>query len=179
MKYEFIQNCIRRKNELFRHINYLKIKPFLRKAGTHVIIDKRFYCWGKSNVEIGSYTYINHDVEIDAQYNRVVIGKYVIIGSYVYIGTVNHGFTSYSLPIQKQNIISGKVEIGDDVWIGTKAVILPGIIVGRGAIIGAGAVVTKNVPAFAIVGGVPAKVLRFRFENETMKKALHTGFNKE
>ena len=55
-----------------------------------------------------------------------------------------------------------QVTIGDDVWIGTRAIILPGVTIGNGVIIGAGAVVTKDVPDYAIVGGVPARVIRFR-----------------
>lgn len=55
-----------------------------------------------------------------------------------------------------------KVTIKDDVWIGTRAIILPGITVGKGAIIGAGSVVTKDVPDYAIVGGAPARVLKYR-----------------
>lgn len=63
-------------------------------------------------------------------------------------------------------------EIGNDVWIGGKAVILNGVKVGHGAIIAAGAIVTKDVPPYAIVGGVPAKVIKYRFDNETISKLL-------
>lgn len=55
-----------------------------------------------------------------------------------------------------------KVTIGDDAWIGTRVIILPGVSVGKGAIIGAGAVVTKDVPEYAVVAGVPAKVIKYR-----------------
>jgi acetyltransferase-like isoleucine patch superfamily enzyme len=60
------------------------------------------------------------------------------------------------------------VVIEDDVWIGTRAIILHGVTIGRGAIIGAGAVVTKNVPPYAIVGGVPAKIIKFRWDVATI-----------
>lgn len=60
--------------------------------------------------------------------------------------------------------------IGNDVWIGNNALLMEGIRVGNGAIIGAGAVVTKNVPPYAIVGGVPAKIIRYRFTNEQIQK---------
>ena len=56
------------------------------------------------------------------------------------------------------------IKIGNDVWVGARAIILDGVTIGDGAIVGAGAVVAKDVPAYAVVGGVPAKVLRYRFE---------------
>ena len=63
---------------------------------------------------------------------------------------------------QQWSLPKQKVIIGDDVWIGTRVIILPGVRVGTGSIIGAGAVVTKDVPDYAIVGGVPAKIIKFR-----------------
>lgn len=61
-----------------------------------------------------------------------------------------------------------RVEIGNDVWIGERVIVLGGVHVGDGAVIGAGAIVTKDVPAYAIVGGVPAKIIRYRFSPETI-----------
>lgn len=64
------------------------------------------------------------------------------------------------------------VEIGNDVWIGSNVLIKAGVVIGDGAVVGMGAVVTKDVPPFAIVGGVPAKVIKFRFNNSTINKLL-------
>lgn len=64
------------------------------------------------------------------------------------------------------------VEIGNDVWIGTRVTILGGISIGDGAIIAAGSVLTKDVPPYAIVGGVPAKIIKYRFDEETIKRLL-------
>ncbi|MNI40841.1 Chloramphenicol acetyltransferase [compost metagenome] len=72
----------------------------------------------------------------------------------------------YSMPYNQ------KIVIGNDVWIGANAVILPGVTLGDGAVIGAGAVVTKDVPPYAIVGGVPAKVIRYRFTPEEIEVLL-------
>ena len=69
--------------------------------------------------------------------------------------------------------------IGDDVWIGTNVVILPGVHIGQGAIIGAGAVVTKDVPPYACVGGVPAKLLKYRFPKETIEKLLKINWSQK
>lgn len=97
----------------------------------------------------------------------VTIGKYVMMGPEVLIYTRNHSFDDISVPMQKQGYQEERpVEIGDDVWIGARAIILPGVKIGHGAIIGAGAIVTKDVPDYAIVGGNPAKVLKYRTQNE-------------
>ncbi len=69
-----------------------------------------------------------------------------------------------------QGMRISEVVIGNDVWIGMRVIIMPGVKVGDGAVIGAGAVVTKDVPDFAIVGGVPAKIIRYRNSNEKDKR---------
>ena len=71
-----------------------------------------------------------------------------------------------------QPIRGGHVRIGSDVWIGARAIIMPGVTVGNGAIIGSGAVVTHNVPAYAVVAGVPAKILRYRFNQDQINELL-------
>lgn len=69
-------------------------------------------------------------------------------------------------------IVVKKVEIGNDVWIGANAIILPGVVIGDGSIVAAGAIVTKNVPPYAVVGGVPAKVIRYRYSDEMIAAFL-------
>lgn len=72
----------------------------------------------------------------------------------------------------------GNIEIGDDVWIGYGAIILSGVTVGQGAVIAAGAVVTKDIPAYGIVGGVPARIIGYRFQKETRDKLLLKDLSK-
>ena len=95
---------------------------------------------------------------------EVRIGNHVLTGRMIYISDNNHGDCTReemeTPPAQRKLTIKGPVIIEDNVWIGERAVILSGVTIGRGAIIAANAVVTQNVPAYAIVGGVPAKIIR-------------------
>lgn len=99
---------------------------------------------------------------------RVVIGNEVIFGPNVSIFSETHNFTDPDLPVKLQGETRKGVTIEDGVWIGTRAVILDGVTVGRNSIIAAGAIVNKDVPAYSIVAGVPAKVIKHR-NPETMK----------
>lgn len=93
---------------------------------------------------------------------KITIGQNVMIADHVCIRDTDHNHEDISVPMIKQGITTSPIIIGDDVWIGFGATILKGIEVGNGAIIAAGAVVTKNVPPYSIVGGVPAKVIKKR-----------------
>jgi len=128
----------------------------------------------KLNVENGVYFGTGKDFRVGYRVgfssnfkslNRIVeIGDYVMIGEdTLFLGGV-HNFERIDIPILKQGS-GGKMplKIEDDVWIGVRVIVLPGCKhIGKGAIIGAGAVVTKDVPDYAIVGGNPAKVIKFR-----------------
>ncbi len=93
---------------------------------------------------------------------KVTCGDGVRIASHVSLVGFNHGFDDPDLPIYRQKHETRGITIGDDVWIGANAVVVDGVTIGRGAVIAAGAVVSKDVPPMAIVGGVPARVLRYR-----------------
>lgn len=118
------------------------------------------YISNGTNLSIGEHTRINEDVFMQGE---IVIGNYVMIAPKVSIYTRTHVFEKVDVPMLLQGDTETKaVVIEDDVWIGINAVILPGITIGKGAIIGANAVVTTNVKAYTIVGGVPAKFIRNR-----------------
>lgn len=154
------------------------------------------------NIEVGEYTIYNDFVNnpCDFQKNNVlyhypinhdhlVIGKFCSIacGAKFLFTSANHtmrSLSTYTFPIffeewglDVKNITSawdnkGDIVIGNDVWIGYEAVILSGVAIGDGAVIGARAVVTKDVPPYTIVGGVPAKPIRRRFDGETIGRLL-------
>ncbi len=126
------------------------------------------------NVALGDFTYVSKNSEI----MNAKIGKFCSISSGCRIGLGTHpvNFVSthpifYSVRGQAQLSFSDKsmqdeykeIIIGHDVWIGTNVIIIDGVKIGNGAIIAAGSTVTKDIPAYAIVGGVPAKIIRYRF----------------
>lgn len=91
------------------------------------------------------------------------IGNNVMMGPNVCIMTAIHNTIRTDIPMcQQGHLPKKKVTIGDDVWIGARVIIMPGVTIGSGSIIGAAAVVTKDVPDYAVVAGVPAKVIKFR-----------------
>lgn len=91
------------------------------------------------------------------------IGENVMMGPDVIIMTSIHNTTNVNVPMNQQGFLPNKkVIIGNDVWIGARVIILPGVKIGNGVIIGAGGVVTKDIPDYAVVAGVPAKIIRYR-----------------
>ena len=100
-------------------------------------------------------------VSISCQ-RKVIIGKNCLIAGSVSIHDNNHVFERTDISINVQGFIAKPVFIGDDVWIGTRSVILPGVKIGSHSIIGAGSIVTKDVPEWAIYAGNPAKLIRYR-----------------
>ncbi|RYZ99536.1 MAG: acyltransferase [Sphingobacteriaceae bacterium] len=129
------------------------------KVGAGNTIQTGFRFGMKDVVIIGDNCQINEDVYIQS----ARIGNYVLIAQNVAILAVTHNFDRLDIPIIQQGSTKpDPVTIEDDVWIGRNVIVLPGVTIGKGAIIGASAVVTKDVAPNAIVGGVPAKLIRYR-----------------
>jgi len=115
---------------------------------------------GLSTLSIGDGTYIGRLVHINA-WRSVTIGCNVLIADRVFISDADHNFADTGKPIRLQgDSFRGAVVLQNGCWIGIGAVILPGVTVGRNAIVAANAVVTKDVPTCAVVGGIPAKVIK-------------------
>lgn len=113
-----------------------------------------------SNIKIGNNSGIGKDSVIGG---FVQIGENVMMGEACFIYTRNHKFERLDIPMCEQGFDEYEpVLISDDVWIGGRVTILPGAKIGKGAIIGAGAVVTGSIPDYAIVGGVPARLIKYR-----------------
>lgn len=123
-----------------------------------------YRCSLEGNIAIGEFTYVNEGSRIDTGSKAsVVIGKHCAIGRYVHITAKTHSLYQPTTDAHHETILHTEedVRIGDAVWIGDKAIILPGVTIGNYAIIGANAVVNCNVQDFEIVGGIPAKHIRF------------------
>ena len=113
------------------------------------------------NISLGRNVFINRGVWVMAPV-PIRIGNNVLIGPYVVLNSGSHLFESRDLPIADQGHRYGEIVIEEDVWIGAHACILPGACIGRGSVVGAGAVVTKPVPPFTVVAGVPARPIGVR-----------------
>lgn len=96
-------------------------------------------------------------------YGPVIIGNNVMMGPEVVFYTSGHSYDRLDIPMNQQGSTEVRpIIIGDDVWIGRRVIILPGVKVGDGCVIGAGAIVTRDIPPYSVVGGVPAKVIKVR-----------------
>ncbi len=133
-------------------------KLMLKSCGKKVNIEHGAVFSAKAS--LGDYSGIGINARINGE---CTIGDHVMMGPNVVIITKNHSFDRTDIPMMFQGFEEERpVVIGNDVWIGERVIILPGVHVGDGAILAAGAVVTKDVPAHAIVAGVPAKIIKMR-----------------
>lgn len=138
-----------------------------KKCGTSINVEKWAYFGLGNDIEIGS----NSGIGIRANIygigggGELVIGDNVMMAPDVTILTLKHHHENHSVPVIHQEISPSKIVIGDDSWIGIRSIILPEVNIGRGAIVAAGSVVTKDVPDYTMVGGVPAKIIKKRIIN--------------
>jgi acetyltransferase-like isoleucine patch superfamily enzyme len=119
-------------------------------------------------VEIGAKTVMGQECTISA-YQRVRIGNECVIADRAMFIDFDHGMVEVERPIRQQGIYKRDVEVGNNVWIGYGACILRGVSVGDNSVIGTNSVVTKDVPANAVVGGIPARIIRMREEPRDLR----------
>ena len=133
--------------------------PYRRfSLGQHSVVES-FCCINNAvgDVIIGDYTRIGlHNTII----GPVTIGNHVNLAQGITVTALNHNFSEADKRIDEQGVSTGQVVIGDDVWIGANAVVLPNVSIGRHCVIAAGAVVTKDVPDGCVVAGIPAKIIK-------------------
>ncbi len=141
-----------------KKLRYFCAKLVLPKCGNNVNVEKNAqFAW---DLQIGDNSGIGVNSIIST---NVKIGKDVMMGPDCMILTQNHGMDDLTIPMWKQPFTAPRpVVIEDDVWIGGKVIILPGVKIGRGSVIGAGSVVTKDISPYSIAVGNPAKVVKKR-----------------
>ena len=137
-------------------------------------------------VTVGDYTYGGLTVLTYNDTNRLILGRFCSIGPKVsFVLSADHYLNHISTYAFKSKIVSGETEgvskgdiiIDNDVWIGCGCTVLSGVHIGQGAVVAAGAVVSKDVPPYAIVGGVPAKVIKYRFPQHVIDYLMTLDYN--
>jgi maltose O-acetyltransferase len=142
-----------------RAVRAAVLKKLFRKFGRNVNIEPKVIFFNMAKSEIGD----NSGIGMNSYIGTVKIGRDVMIGEDLTAISRNHQFSDTNVPMRLQGFQEDKpITIEDDVWIGSKVIILPGIVIGRGSVIGAGSVVTKNVPPYTVVAGNPARPVRKR-----------------
>jgi maltose O-acetyltransferase len=136
------------------------VRRIFKSVGTDVTVHANASFGSGVHVQIGNYSSLNANCSIS---NDTELGADVMLGPDVLILSGSHNFDRTDIPMREQGSPSRrKVVVCDDVWIGARSIILPGVTVGAHSIVGAGSVVTKDVPPWAIVAGNPARLIRFR-----------------
>ena len=162
-----VRGCINRFLSLF-------YKKMMRGCGCNVRFSALTSDFTYRNITIGNDVYIGPHALFLCTESQIFIGSKVLFGPHVTIIGGDHRITDVGRFIydvlDKHPEDDQDVHIEDDVWIGTNTTLLKGVTVGRGAVVAAGALVTKDVPPYAIVGGVPAKVLKYRFTPEQIQE---------
>ncbi|MEW9702927.1 CatB-related O-acetyltransferase [Paenibacillus sp. SI8] len=172
--------------EILKHIEWLNgcdldPKKFYIDLKNNVLVE---YPYGNGN---GTASLLNFAMGRNSYFQSGVISPNVIIGRYcsishnVHLGASQHPMDYLSTGILNMDFdIKGMVSqtdytvIGSDVWIGLNVVVMNGVKIGHGAVIGAGAIVTKDIPPYAVVGGVPAKIIKYRFEQDVIDELLES-----
>lgn len=138
------------------------VRLFINNLGKGTAIRRNVEMRSFKNISIGKHTTINKYTLLDGRGGALEIGDCVDVAQEVQIWTLQHDYNSPAY-----QAVGKPVRIGDYVWVGTRAIILPGVTIGRGAVIAAGAVVTRDVDEYTIVGGVPAKKIGIRSKDLT------------
>lgn len=149
----------------------LLVKHFLKSFGHHSSLRRFIDIRSPQRISIGSYSTVNKRVLLDGRGGTLTIGDCVDIAQDVQLWTLQHDYNS-----PHYSAVGKPVTIKDYAWIGTRAIILPGVTIGKGAVVAAGSIVTKDVAPFTVVAGVPAKPIRKRNKNLTYKLGKNRWF---
>lgn len=158
---------------IWKRIRMLLLRPAFLQYGKNFVFDPDGV-YSFSHIRVGDNVNLGYRPHLVAARSHIVIGSNVMFGPEVTIRGGNHRtdlvgrFMVSVKDDEKRPEDDRGVIIEDDVWVGTRAIILHGVTIGRGTVVAAGAIVTKSIPPYAIVAGVPARVISFRFDLETI-----------
>lgn len=154
---------LREVKALVKRLYSMRTASKLAAKGRGLFLERLVVIDFPGRVSVGDWVYVGPRCYFNGM-GTFCIGSGVIFGPDVKVLTANHNYDSeVALPYDNKHVLK-RVIIEDNVWIGSSAIILPGVRVGEGAIVGAGAVVAKDVPRLAIVAGNPARILKYRNE---------------
>lgn len=168
-----------------RMLKQKKERECWRRDNSHNYTKLKEVIGDKEKIHIGRYTYGDIHVSSPNTKYELFVGDFCsIAGNVWFMLGADHPIDLVSTYPFKSKILNngidaiskGNIVVDDDVWIGENAMILSGVHIGQGAVIAAGAVVNKDVPPYAVVGGVPAKILKYRFEEETRNYMIGLNF---
>jgi acetyltransferase-like isoleucine patch superfamily enzyme len=164
------------------------------RFGTHCALGRRVRFWGPVRMFVGSYSALFDDVIISGigeitigdrttighnsvlvSRERIDIGNDCMLAAFCYVLDVDHEFGDPDTPIPDQGLRVKPVVIGNDVWVGAGTIILRGVTIGDGAVVAANSVVTGDVPPYAVVGGIPARIVKDRREEQLDQGAVRGG----
>ena len=170
--------------EVGKRLRYYAYKPLFKKVSGKFSIDTGVTILGFENITLGgniafmrnSYIYahdggvlmigdnftLNSNSQLGASFGKIVIGDDCAIAPNCVIRAANHTFDNPDIPFREQGHTYGEIIIEDDVWVSSNCVITANTKIGKSSIIGAGSVVTKDVEAYSVVGGVPARLIKKR-----------------
>lgn len=160
--------------------NKIAYNSLVRKMST-LGLEFPAVCSNWNNLVLKGNNYIGPDSWLSLR-GRFIVGENTIIGPRLKVHTSNHNYEGNMLPYDDIYLVTDVV-VGDNVWIGADVTIMPGVIIGDGAVIAACSCVTKEVPPLAVVGGVPAKVIKYRnkenYERLVAEKKFYIKLKKE
>ena len=158
---KFFVNARNSKGKTGLALRYAILKTIAQHIGENVSIHENVYIYNPENLSIGDNVSIHPMCYIDAT-GGISIGNDVSIAHMVTLMSTTHVFSDIDIPIKDQGCESRQTVVGNNVWIGAKTTVLYGIKISQGSILGANSVVNKDVPEFAIVAGIPAKLIKER-----------------
>lgn len=139
----------------------------LKKCGSNVFIDETTMLSNPENIVIENNVHIQPNCKIYGEGGGVIIKEGTILSHEIQIFSRNHNYNSKDLKYipYDERFIEKKVIIGNNVWIGARSMIMAGVEIGDGVVVAAGSIVTKSVPNYAVIGGNPAKIIKYRDAN--------------